>query len=141
MSTQTDQPSPSPQLHYFMVYAPDQTDPDALARRLAVRPQHLEDLKERVAAGITSKYHLCGYLGYPALSPDTYFEEVAGALLTPESLQDGAERRFVGSAFVVRAENVDAVMEIMKKDQYWTGNVVSIPKYICSAAVLIRVAS
>ncbi|MCW3474149.1 YciI family protein [Limobrevibacterium gyesilva] len=35
----------------FVVIAYDGTDPDALARRMAVRPAHLENVKPMVAAG------------------------------------------------------------------------------------------
>jgi hypothetical protein len=37
--------------HVFVIWAPDYTDKDALARRLAVREQHLNETKPRQDAG------------------------------------------------------------------------------------------
>lgn len=46
----------SPKKHTFLLYAPDYTDPDALNRRLAVRPKHLENAKVMFEGGVSSKF-------------------------------------------------------------------------------------
>ena len=43
--------STSPQRSQFILIAHDHTDPDALARRMKVRPLHLEGLKGLIAEG------------------------------------------------------------------------------------------
>ena len=40
----------------FAVWAPDYTDPDALNRRLAVRPKHFENAKPLINSGVMSGY-------------------------------------------------------------------------------------
>jgi hypothetical protein len=42
----------TPPKHKFIVWAPDSTDPGALARRLAVRPAHLVNARELQARGV-----------------------------------------------------------------------------------------
>lgn len=50
--------------------------------------------------------------------------KVAGGLLTPET-QDAApgNRKFVGSALLYEAENLEAVRRLVEQDLYWTENV------------------
>lgn len=65
MALESSEPSTlseSQELFPFMVYAPDQTDPEALSRRLAVRPQHLVDLQVRVAVGMISEFDISNFL-------------------------------------------------------------------------------
>ena len=45
----------TPPVKTFVVYAPDMTDPDALQRRLSVRPVHLARAKEQTKAGVVSE--------------------------------------------------------------------------------------
>lgn len=53
--------------------------------------------------------------------------KVAGGLLTPEisETQDAApgNRKFVGSALLYEAENLEAVRRLVEQDLYWTENV------------------
>nr|GAT48822.1 predicted protein [Mycena chlorophos] len=85
----------------FLVYAPDHTDKDAFSRRMSVRATHLDVAKQNIANG--------KFL-------------VAGALLTPESLHS-EEKKMVGSSFIVEAETLEEVKEIMEKDIYYTSGV------------------
>lgn len=48
----------SKKTHIFLLYAPDYTDADAFNRRLAVRPQHLENSKLVVQQGILSTLYV-----------------------------------------------------------------------------------
>jgi uncharacterized protein len=48
--------SDTPKKHLFLLYAPDYTDPDAINRRLAVRPKHLENAKVMFDGGVSSQY-------------------------------------------------------------------------------------
>jgi len=41
--------------HKFLLYAPDMTDPEGLARRLSVRARHLENVGTMKNAGIVSE--------------------------------------------------------------------------------------
>ncbi|KAI0628379.1 hypothetical protein C8Q77DRAFT_1148102 [Trametes polyzona] len=92
-----------PQRHKFLVYAPDMTDPDALHRRLSVRPAHLERANGEIAKGVI---------------------KLGGAMLTPESIASrAAEKKMVGSVFVCEAESLDAVRGLMESDVYYTSGV------------------
>ena len=50
--------SSSPDLHKFVVYAPDCTDPDAFARRMSVRATHLANAKKYHDEGFMRAYSL-----------------------------------------------------------------------------------
>jgi hypothetical protein len=50
--------------------------------------------------------------------------EVAGGLLTPESIDEGAQRAFVGSTFICQAASFEAVKQRMEDDVYYKENVV-----------------
>lgn len=52
--------------------------------------------------------------------------EVAGGLVTEESLVPGADKQFLGSAFIVQADSIAEIRQRMEADVYWTGNVVSV---------------
>ncbi|EMD33191.1 hypothetical protein CERSUDRAFT_126342 [Gelatoporia subvermispora B] len=86
----------------FLVYAPDYTDAEAPQRRLAVRPKHLEGARQLVAEGVI---------------------RVGGAMLSPESIQPGAEKKMVGSTMIYEAESLEAVKKIVEEDPYYVGNV------------------
>lgn len=43
-----------PATHTFVVFAPDYTDAEALSRRMAVRPAHLENAKNLKEKGVMS---------------------------------------------------------------------------------------
>ena len=45
-------------------------------------------------------------------------------MLTPESIT-GGERKMIGSAFVLEAENIEEVRKIVEDDIYFTAGVVS----------------
>ncbi|KAJ7016574.1 hypothetical protein C8F04DRAFT_1105111 [Mycena alexandri] len=85
----------------FFVYAPDKTDPDALARRLSVRSKHLELAKEAIDGGSI---------------------RIAGALLTPESVLS-EDKKMIGSMFILQAESLEAVKKMIETDIYYTSNV------------------
>jgi len=87
--------------HHFLVYAPDNTDPDAFSRRMSVRARHLADAGKDIDSGMI---------------------KVAGGILTPESIT-GAERKIVGSTFIVEADTIETVRERFERDLYWTENV------------------
>ncbi|GJE97298.1 YCII domain-containing protein [Phanerochaete sordida] len=89
-------------LYFFAVYAPDYTDADAPARRLAVRPQHLANAKVQ-----REKLNII---------------RLGGALISPDSYQSD-ERKMIGSMGVYQAASLEAMWEIIKSDLYWTGNV------------------
>ncbi|KAJ7753739.1 hypothetical protein B0H16DRAFT_1543834 [Mycena metata] len=93
--------SAPPTLPRFFVYAPDKTDPDALARRLSVRSKHLEVAREAIDGG---------------------FIRVAGALLTPESVSS-ENKKMIGSMFIFQAENIEAVKKMIETDIYYTSDV------------------
>ncbi|KAI6121344.1 hypothetical protein F5141DRAFT_998410, partial [Pisolithus sp. B1] len=87
----------------YIVWAPDCTDEGALARRMAVRQKHFVTANKLIKQGIL---------------------KVAGGLLTPET-QDAApgNRKFVGSALLYEAENLEAVRKLVEQDVYWTETV------------------
>ncbi|KAI6129435.1 hypothetical protein EDD16DRAFT_1545565 [Pisolithus croceorrhizus] len=87
----------------YIVWAPDYTDEGALARRMAVRQKHFVTANKLIKQGIL---------------------KVAGGLLTPET-QDAApgNRKFVGSALLYEAENLEAVRKLVEQDVYWTETV------------------
>lgn len=54
--------------------------------------------------------------------------EVAGAMLTPESIASPtAEKKMVGSVFICEAESLEEVRKVMQSDVYYTSGVVSVP--------------
>jgi len=89
-------------LHQFLVYAPDKTDEGCFQRRLSVREKHLNGAK-----GL----HDSGKLN------------LGGALLTPESIVPGAERKMIGSAMIFVAESIDEVKRTIESDIYYTSGV------------------
>ncbi|KAF9520224.1 hypothetical protein BS47DRAFT_852902 [Hydnum rufescens UP504] len=93
--------SDAPSKHLFFVYAPDLTDPDAFARRMAVRERHLVDAGNLVDKG---------------------FIKVAGGLMTPESIT-GGDRKLIGSTFVVESTDIESVRKVFEADLYYTSNV------------------
>jgi hypothetical protein len=46
-------------------------------------------------------------------------------MITPESLEPGAEKKMVGSFMLFEAESVEEVKKILEKDPYYAANVVS----------------
>ncbi|KAG8213748.1 hypothetical protein J3R82DRAFT_10454 [Butyriboletus roseoflavus] len=92
--------------HPYLVWAPDHTDDEALARRMAVRPKHFISANKYIKQGIL---------------------KVAGGLITPES-QDAApaDKKFVGSVLLYEADSIEDVRKLVEQDIYWTENVVSL---------------
>ncbi|KAI0090658.1 hypothetical protein BDY19DRAFT_725267 [Irpex rosettiformis] len=90
-----------PKKYTFLLYAPDYTDSEALNRRLAVRPKHLENAKVMFNGGVS---------------------RIGGALVSPDSY-DTPNRKMVGSMMVFEAENIEAVRKIVEQDVYYTGGV------------------
>jgi len=86
----------------FFVYCPDYTDAECMTRRMAVRAKHLQEAAPIIASG---------------------WAKVAGGLITEDSLVQGADKKFLGSAFIVQADNIAEVRQRMESDVYWTGNV------------------
>ncbi|KAI0079813.1 hypothetical protein K474DRAFT_1591297 [Panus rudis PR-1116 ss-1] len=87
--------------YYFAVWAPDYTDPEALNRRLAVRPQHLEG-----ARALIEKGHI----------------KVGGAMVTPETYQ-AEDVKMAGSVMIYSADSIEDVKSLIENDPYWVGNV------------------
>lgn len=114
-------------MHKFIVYAPDKTDEGAFERRLAVRPKHLE---------VSNKMHEAGTLrkllsAYPFTSStycSCFLTGLGGAMLTPESIQLGSEKKMVGSVLIFEAETLEAVRKVVERDIYYTSGVVCLPK-------------
>jgi len=96
----------------FFVYAPDYADSDALNRRLKVRQQHLDGVRPLI---------------------ENEWSRVAGALVTEQSLQPGADKQFLGSAFIIKAESLEEVRKRMEADVYWTENVWDKEKMVITA--------
>ncbi|KAI0026864.1 hypothetical protein K488DRAFT_64135 [Vararia minispora EC-137] len=92
--------------HTFVVWAPDSTDPGALARRLAVRPQHLVRARELQARGML----LTG-----------------GSMRAPEAIVPGAsadaQNAFVGSTMVFAGSSLEEVRAVIESDLYYTSGV------------------
>ncbi|KAJ3555706.1 hypothetical protein NM688_g2428 [Phlebia brevispora] len=82
----------------FAVWAPDYTDPDALNRRLSVRPKHFENAKPLIDKGVM---------------------RLGGALLDPSS----TEKKMIGSVVVYEAESLEACRKIVEEDIYYTAGV------------------
>ncbi|KAJ7054483.1 hypothetical protein C8F01DRAFT_491451 [Mycena amicta] len=87
--------------HRFFVHAPDKTDPDAFTRRLSVRTKHLEVARKAIDDGRI---------------------RVAGALLTPESL-NSEDKKMIGSTFIIEADNIEQVQKMIEEDIYYTSGV------------------
>jgi len=91
--------------HMFLVYAPDKTDEGAFERRLSVRPKHLVRSTKMFENG---------------------FIRLAGAILTPESVEtSSSERKMIGSVLIMEAESIGAVRKAIEEDIYYTSGVVS----------------
>ncbi|EAU91563.2 hypothetical protein CC1G_02052 [Coprinopsis cinerea okayama7 len=87
-----------PQLHTYVVWAPDCKDPGALERRYSVREQHL--------AGVAP------YLNKSIL--------IGGMFAEPGSEHETGRRKAVGSLLIVKAETREKVEEMIKSDIYYT---------------------
>lgn len=79
----------------YLVIAKDGTDPDAPARRQAVRAEHLEKVKPVLESG---------------------FLLLGGALLSKEG-------GMIGSAMILDAPSEEEVWDFLKRDIYSKGNV------------------
>ncbi|PPQ70515.1 hypothetical protein CVT26_013973 [Gymnopilus dilepis] len=89
--------------HRFFVYAPDKTEPGTLERRLSVREKHLVGAK----AG-----HESGFI------------RIGGALTTPDAITNpDAPKNMVGSAFIIEAESIEQVKNMIENDIYYTSGV------------------
>ena len=123
-------------LHKFVVYAPDKTDEGAFERRLAVRPKHLEGSSKMHEAGTLRKLsHCLTVLRVLLIS----LLELGGAMLTPESVQLGQEKKMVGSVLIFEAETLDAVKTLVEKDIYYTSGVVCLflSHYLSWAEIIV----
>ncbi|EPQ57736.1 hypothetical protein GLOTRDRAFT_20935, partial [Gloeophyllum trabeum ATCC 11539] len=85
----------------YFVYAPDYTDEGAYARRLEVRPKHLENAKALVDKGII---------------------KIGGALIDPAT-EHSETKKLIGSTLFVQASSIDEVKKLVESDIYWTSNV------------------
>ncbi|KAF9484511.1 hypothetical protein BDN70DRAFT_872544 [Pholiota conissans] len=89
--------------HRFFVYAPDKTEEGTLARRLSVRPQHLEGAKSGHESG---------------------FIRIGGMVTTPEAVTNpDAPKQMVGSTFIFEADSLDEVKKAIESDIYYTAGV------------------
>ena len=56
----------------------------------------------------------------------TMIAEYGGVLLSPESIESpDAQRKMVGSMFVIKAESLADVRRMVESDVYWASGVVS----------------
>jgi len=85
----------------FVVYAPDYSDPECLARRLSVRESHLANAAKLKAAGLLK-------IGGALITPDTYTSDV---------------RKMAGSLMIFETESIEATRELIESDIYYTSNV------------------
>ncbi|KAG8984299.1 hypothetical protein FRB90_005416 [Tulasnella sp. 427] len=72
---------------------------------MAIREQHLQEALPTLEPGVEVSMKL------------------GGALLTPESLNDGGSRKMVGSMLLLEAESLEAVTERIESDIYYTSGV------------------
>ncbi|KAI9042561.1 uncharacterized protein KD926_005416 [Aspergillus affinis] len=86
-------------LNEFLCIIPDK--PGTLAKRLEVRPQHLEGIKPLVEAG----------------------QAVLGGAMFDSHPTEGQTPSFKGSAIMYLAESKEAAIELMKKDIYTVSGV------------------
>ncbi|VDB83319.1 unnamed protein product [Peniophora sp. CBMAI 1063] len=87
----------------FIAWCPDYTDEGAFARRMSVRPLHLEGIHKHVAAG---------YFKFGAYT------------LTADSIGKPVEDQVInGSNMVFLAESIEEVWGYVKADPYWENNV------------------
>nr|VWO99809.1 Uncharacterized protein [Ganoderma boninense] len=111
----SSQPSSAPARQKFIVYAPDMSDEGAFQRRLSVRQSHLDNATIQAGNGVV---------------------KLGGAMLTPESIVPGAEKKMVGSVFVCEAESLEAVRNLMENDVYYTNGVWDKEKLVILPLVL-----
>ncbi|RPD57336.1 hypothetical protein L226DRAFT_467496 [Lentinus tigrinus ALCF2SS1-7] len=86
---------------YFVLYAPDYADEDAVNRRLAVRDAHLANGLKNPAA------------------------KIGGAMLSPNEALDtpDAPKKMAGSLVIYEANSYAEVKAMVEADVYWMGNV------------------
>ena len=133
MRTMSFQSKNTPALHKFIVYAPDMSDEDAFQRRLCVRRSHLDGAKSQARKGVISKH-----LDIAQEHLLTYLAELAGAMLTPESISPNTEKKMVGTVLLCESDSLDTVRSLVESDIYYTSGVVSIllgSRYDCGADV------
>ncbi|KAI0827654.1 hypothetical protein BC628DRAFT_1418278 [Trametes gibbosa] len=87
----------------FAIYAPDQTDADAVLRRTTLRQVHKD---EHMRTG-------CMKFGGPFLSPDEALD----------ATHVNAERKMIGSFMVYEAASYAEAKRLVEEDPFWTGNV------------------
>ncbi|KJA27721.1 hypothetical protein HYPSUDRAFT_156978 [Hypholoma sublateritium FD-334 SS-4] len=93
----------SPTKHRFFVYAPDKTEEGTLARRLSVRPKHIEGAKVGHESG---------------------FIRIGGMFTTPEAvINPEAPKQMLGSTFIFEAESLEQVKKYIESDIYYTSGV------------------
>lgn len=114
MSSATEQVSPK--THIFVVWAPDYADEGAFDRRMAIRDQHLQDLKKNQENGFITK--------------------IAGPLISPESLEAGASIKMNGSMLLVRGTSMEEVRAKVEKDVFWINNVWDKEKLVISPILI-----
>ncbi|KAI0044515.1 hypothetical protein FA95DRAFT_1479287, partial [Auriscalpium vulgare] len=88
----------------FAVWLTDYTDPDAVNRRKAARPKHLDRLKSSAENGTV---------------------KVGAVMVTPETVAEGptGNPTMNGSVLIVVASSVEEVQKMLENDPYWDGNV------------------
>ncbi|KAI0628383.1 hypothetical protein C8Q77DRAFT_1162127 [Trametes polyzona] len=102
----------------FAIYAPDQNDPGALQRRLALRQAH-KDGHERTG---------CMKFGGPLLTPNEALD-VSDA---------PAEKWMVGSFMVYEASSYAEAKKLVEEDPFWTGDVWDKEKTVIRPLLLQR---
>ncbi|KDQ09787.1 hypothetical protein BOTBODRAFT_116673 [Botryobasidium botryosum FD-172 SS1] len=95
----------TPTKHTFIIWAPDCTDAEAFSRRMSVREEHLAGVKADIAKG------------------EHWDLKIGGAILTPESILPDAQKKMIGSAFIVAAEDIESLRKRIESDVYYTARV------------------
>jgi len=102
--------------HKFLVYAPDETDEGAFARRMKVRPQHLARMAKLKESGRAM---------------------IGSAFMTPESVgAEFADQRFIGSVMIFVSETIEEVWMIVETDVFYNEHVWDLKKLVITPIVI-----
>ncbi|KAK6524273.1 hypothetical protein TWF694_005927 [Orbilia ellipsospora] len=91
----------------WLVILPDKTDAEAVSRRLAVRPKHLEAANAKVAEGKIN----------------------FGGIMLHEHIKEGETPKFKGSVMLLQVETKEEAIEIIKGDIYVDNDVWDLEKF------------
>ncbi|KAF8070347.1 hypothetical protein FPV67DRAFT_1487042 [Lyophyllum atratum] len=89
--------------HKFFVYAPDRKDAETHAKRYAVRPQHLQEIRPHIDSGVVP---------------------LGGMVVSPEQTGSGAgQKKAEASLLIIKAETIDEARSLIEGDVYYTSGV------------------